>query len=198
MRGTALKGKRLEILITKFSFQFNIPLNLPAQPKSRPTGTAQTSTSYEDDFIPLRVRDGSLDLSVVTDPAGSGVVCICHHYLYQVCFISTLLAGVGDRSHLIGELKEFWFADSTSWHWKAFLILQPASQPFAPEEDDSCVHFAYSVTLLHHGCVLHCVAPAVPWQQARRLRPSFALLGGTYIFARKSGLERKKSSIMKW
>lgn len=41
---------------------------------------------YEDDPIPLRVHDCSLDLTVVSDP--KGMVCICHHYLYQVNEIS--------------------------------------------------------------------------------------------------------------
>lgn len=41
---------------------------------------------YEDDPIPLRVHDCSLDLQVVCDT--KGVVCICHHYLYQVNWIS--------------------------------------------------------------------------------------------------------------
>ncbi|CAG9860216.1 unnamed protein product [Phyllotreta striolata] len=53
----------------------NIPLNLPH------LNTSDTSATYEDDVIPLRVHDSSLDLIVVT--SSNGCVCICHHYLYQ-------------------------------------------------------------------------------------------------------------------
>lgn len=40
---------------------------------------------YEDDTVPLRIHDCSLDLMVITD--SEGLVCICHHYLYQVIYI---------------------------------------------------------------------------------------------------------------
>ncbi|CAH1117279.1 unnamed protein product [Phaedon cochleariae] len=52
----------------------NIPLNLPHL-------TTNSCLIYEDNTVPLRVHDCSLDLIVVTDSAG--FVCICHHYLYQ-------------------------------------------------------------------------------------------------------------------
>ncbi|XP_057653385.1 protein pigeon [Diorhabda carinulata] len=53
----------------------NIPLNLPHLSSVNSSGT------YEDDIIPLRIHDSSLDLIVLTD--SKGCVCICHHYLYQ-------------------------------------------------------------------------------------------------------------------
>lgn len=63
-------------------FQLNIPLNLPQLPK-----TSVPCGGYEDDPIPLRVHDCLLDLQVVCDP--KGIVCICHHYLYQVNWTSS-------------------------------------------------------------------------------------------------------------
>ncbi|XP_023289623.1 protein pigeon isoform X2 [Orussus abietinus] len=108
----------------------NIPLNLPEVSSSGNCGT------YEDDVIPLRVHDCSLDLIVISD--SKGMVCVCHHYLYcpvkppQGTFDSTL-------------------------------------------NDSNTVHFAYSVTLLHHSCVIHCVVPGIPWSRAKLMRPTFAI-----------------------
>ncbi|XP_072387915.1 protein pigeon [Diabrotica undecimpunctata] len=53
----------------------NIPLNLPH------LSTFNLSATYEDDVVPLRIHDSSLDLIVLTNP--TGCVCICHNYLYQ-------------------------------------------------------------------------------------------------------------------
>ncbi|XP_026293731.1 protein pigeon isoform X1 [Frankliniella occidentalis] len=123
----------------------NIPLNLPLLPKAK----GSLCSLYEDDPIPLRVHDCSLDLTVVSDPRG--MVCICHHYLYQP---------VGCHSN--GEVNEKGPGDN--------------------------VHFAYSVTLLHHGCVLHCVVPGISWNVARRLRPSFSLYGDHHMLVYAPGL----------
>ncbi|KAG5336483.1 PIGE protein, partial [Acromyrmex charruanus] len=107
----------------------NIPLNLPLLSPSSSCGT------YEDDVIPLRVHDCSLDLIVVSDT--KGMVCVCHYYLYRP---------VQPPQHVLNSLNE-----------------------------SNTVHFAYSVTLLHHSCVIHCVIPGISWSRAKLMRPTFAI-----------------------
>lgn len=43
---------------------------------------------------------------------------------------------------------------------------------------DSGVNFAYSITLLQHGCVVHSVVSDLPWSLAKSLRPSYTLYAG--------------------
>nr|XP_034189655.1 protein pigeon isoform X1 [Osmia lignaria] len=120
----------------------NIPLNLPQLSTSSNCGT------YEDDVIPLRVHDCSLDLIVISD--SKGMVCVCHHYLYRP---------VKPQQHVLNSLSE-----------------------------SNTVHFAYSVTLLHHSCVIHCVIPGIPWSQAKLIRPTFAIYEHDYIIVLVQGL----------
>lgn len=120
----------------------NIPLNLPQLSTSSNCGT------YEDDVIPLRVHDCSLDLIVVSD--SKGMVCVCHYYLYRP---------VKPQQHILNSLSE-----------------------------SNTVHFAYSVTLLHHSCVIHCVIPGIPWSHAKLIRPTFAIYEHHHMIVLVPGL----------
>lgn len=110
--------------------------------------TSTNCGTYEDDVIPLRVHDCSLDLIVVSD--SKGMVCVCHHYLYRP---------VKPLQHVLNSLDE-----------------------------SNTVHFAYSVTLLHHSCVIHCVIPGIPWSRAKLIRPTFAIYEHHYMIVLVQGL----------
>uniref|UniRef100_T1HBR6 Gamma-secretase-activating protein C-terminal domain-containing protein n=1 Tax=Rhodnius prolixus TaxID=13249 RepID=T1HBR6_RHOPR len=120
----------------------NIPLNLPTAPVLE-----ATCRTYDDIPIPLKVHDCSLDVTVLSDDRG--IVCICHHYIYQ-----------------------------------------PVKDPITKEvfNPDTTVHVAYSVTLLHHGTVIHCTVPGVPWSQASQIKPLFVLHEDDYVCVRLPGL----------
>lgn len=109
---------------------------MPQSPSSDNCGT------YEDDVIPLRIHDCSLDLIVISDYKGA--VCVCHHYLYRP---------VQPPQHVLDSALS----------------------------DSNTVHFAYSVTVLHHSCVIHCVVPGIPWTRAKLMRPTFTLYGDSHM-----------------
>lgn len=106
----------------------NIPLNLPKIPSS------SKSNEYEDDTIPLRIHDSSLNLMIVADDDGK--LFICHYYLYQ-----PMRQHDEDKSSSVTE-----------------------------------VHFAYSVTMVHCSVAVHCIVPGVPWEKAKHIKPTFAIV----------------------
>ncbi|KAI5634029.1 protein pigeon [Phthorimaea operculella] len=122
----------------------NIPLSLPHL-HTGPGLTDAACGAYEDDPVPLRVHDCSLDLQILCEQRG--VLCICHHYLYKPLDDSTTSLVLEDSA----DLK------------------------------DSGVNFAYSITLLQHGVVVHSVVPDLPWALAKSLRPSYTLYADNHL-----------------
>ncbi|KAB7507156.1 Protein pigeon [Armadillidium nasatum] len=58
-----------------------------------------------------------------------------------------------------------------------------------PADPENCsVYLAYSITLLHHGCVLHCTVPGVPWGRAQNALPTYSLLSEHYLLVLVPGV----------
>lgn len=51
------------------------------------------------------------------------------------------------------------------------------------QEEAHCntVHFSYSVTLLHHGCIIHCAIPGISLDKAKFMKPTFTMHGDHHM-----------------
>lgn len=130
-------------------FQLNIPLNLPNIPVTSTAGV------YDDDAVPLRIHDSTLNLIIVTDE--SGMLFVCHYCIYQPINLPT------DEEN-----------DSA--------IQTPSKEtPSEAQTENNAVHFSYSVTLLHHGCIIHCAIPGIPLDKAKFMKPTFTMHGDHHM-----------------
>uniref|UniRef100_A0A2M4D0I3 Putative pigeon protein n=1 Tax=Anopheles darlingi TaxID=43151 RepID=A0A2M4D0I3_ANODA len=164
--GTAQPERRMQPTLSAFQFHddlptetvLNIPLNLPKIP------TSSSEDIYEDDTVPLRIHDSSLNLVIVSEE--TGMLFVCHYYLYQ-----PIKPQEDDNAHSGG-------ASASGQPGQSSTVSQPNFD----------VHFAYSVTILHHGCVIHCVIPGIPWEKAKLMKPTFTLHGDHHVLVFQADL----------
>lgn len=119
--------------------QLHLPLNLPKFPSTN------SAPIYDDEPVPLRIHDSTLNLIIVSDE--SGMLFVCHYCVYQP-----------------GHQSEDESMNDTEGHGIS-------------TSKNTTVHFSYSVTLLHHGCIVHCAIPGIPLEKAKYMKPTFAMHG---------------------
>lgn len=73
-------------------------------------------------------------------------------------------------------------------HYYLYRPVQPPQHVLNSLNESNTVHFAYSVTLLHHSCVIHCVIPGITWSRAKLMRPTFAIYEGHHMIVFVPGL----------
>lgn len=111
---------------------------------------------YDDDTVPLRIHDSTLNLIIVVDE--SGMLFVCHYCVYQPIHFS------------VDEEIDSAIAES------------PSSTKLIGNANENCtVHFSYSVTLLHHGCIIHCAIPGIPLDKAKFMKPTFTMHGDHHM-----------------
>lgn len=103
---------------------------------------------YDDETVPLRVHDSTLNLIIVSDD--SGMLFVCHYCVYQPIHKS--------------------IDEETNGETETVAAVQ-----------NETVHFSYSVTLLHHGCIAHCAIPGIPLDQAKYMKPTFTMHGDHHM-----------------
>lgn len=134
----------------------NIPLNLPNIPLT------SSAPVYDDDTVPLRIHDSSLNLIIVTDE--SGMLFVCHYCIYQPI---NLPVDEELDSAIVSP------SDSELKH-----AIPPTQNDIAQA---ATVHFSYSVTLLHQNCIIHCAIPGIPLEKAKYMKPTFAMHGDHHM-----------------
>lgn len=141
------------------AFQLNIPLNLPNIPLT------SSAPVYDDDTVPLRIHDSSLNLIIVTDE--SGMLFVCHYCIYQPINLpvddefDSAIVSPSDS-----ELKD---------------DIEHETQPDISQAAAATVHFSYSVTLLHQNCIVHCAIPGIPLDKAKFMKPTFTMHGDHHL-----------------
>lgn len=124
---------------------------------------------YEDDPIPLRIHDSSLNLIIVTDEMG--MLFVCHYCIYQPIHLP------------VDDELDSGVDDSTEKTLKS-----PTTNVAGAAIQMATVHFSYSVTLLHHGCIIHCAIPGIPLEKAKYMKPIFTMHGDHHMLVYQSDI----------
>lgn len=143
-------------------------MNLPKIPQSN------YIPIYEDDIVPLRVHDSTLNLMIISD--ANGMLFVCHYYLYQ----PTKPTQLQEDDDEYDDCNALYRGAPRKRNYRIEKGEIAEEKQITPINVTN-VYFAYSITILHHGCVIHCVIPGISWDRAKLLKPTFKLHGDHHM-----------------
>lgn len=94
---------------------------------------------------------------------------VCHYCVYQPINVPT------DDEIVLNQ------TDELSSQNESKSSAEGSSSLLQDETNSNTVHFSYSVTLLHHGCIIHCAIPGIPLEKAKFMKPTFTMYGDHHM-----------------
>lgn len=106
---------------------------------------------------------------------------VCHYCVYQPIHVPIDLDSSQNQSEESSDktLVDSEIAKSTTLD--SSKSSNKTNNETQMEAHSNTVHFSYSVTLLHHGCIIHCAIPGIPLEKAKFMKPTFTMHGDHHM-----------------